>query len=80
MISDTHSKGPRLGSDVAANAAHAQDAQDLALGVVAQRGRRRAAPLAGSQGVDADGEVAQGADEQPDVDVGGGIVDGGGSV
>lgn len=80
VVSDAHPKGPRLCGDVAADAAHAQDAEDLALRVVAQRGERRAAPLAVAQGLDADGQVAQGADEQPDGDVGRGVVDGRGGV
>lgn len=80
VVADAHPKGAGLGRHVAPDAAHAQDAEDLALRVVAQPGERRAAPLALAQGLDADGQVAQGAEQQPDGDVGRGVVDGGGGV
>lgn len=80
VVADVHPERAGLGRHVAPDAAHAQDAQDLALRVVAQLGQRRAAPFALAQGLDADGQVAQGAEQQPDGDVGRGVVDGGGGV
>lgn len=80
VVADAHPEGAGLGGHVAPDAAHAQDAQDLALRIVAQLRQRRAAPFALAQGLDADGQVAQGAEQQPDGDVGRGVVDGGGRV
>lgn len=42
--------------------------------------RSRAAPGAGAEGGHGDGEIAEGAEEQPYGDVGGGVVDGSGRV
>lgn len=80
VVPNRHAEGARLGGHVPPDAAHAQDAEDFALRVVAEPGERRAAPVAGAEGRHADGEVAQRADEQPDCDVGGGVVDGRGCV
>lgn len=80
MVDDLHPERLGLPLQVASDAAHAQDPQDLAFGVVAQRGRGLAAPFALAKGEHGGVEVAQGADDQEHVHIGGGIVHGGGDV
>lgn len=75
MVLHGHSKGLGLNLEVASNAAHTKDTEDLALGVVAQGWVGVAAPVAGAQGDHAGVEVAQCAEDQEHVCVGGGIVD-----
>lgn len=62
------------------DAAHAQDAQQFALRVVAQRRGGGASPRLLPQRQERGGEVAEGAEEQEQRGVGGGGVDGGGHV
>ena len=76
VVANLHAKRPHLVGHIAPDAAHAEDSQNLAPGVVAQLRRRVAAPLAPAQGGHGGGQVAQGAEEQEDSHVGGGIVDG----
>lgn len=80
MVDNLHAERLGLALQVAPDAAHAQDPQRLAPRVVAQRGRRLAAPLALTQGRHARVEVAQGAEDQEHVHVGGGVVGGRGDV
>ena len=80
MIANLHAKRARLGGNVASDAAHAEDAEDFALRVVAERGERGAAKLGLAEGLHGDGQVAQRAEEEEDGDVGGCVVDGCGGV
>lgn len=80
MVDHPHPKRLGLPLQIPTNAPHPQHAQHLALGVVPEHRRRLPAPLALAQGQDARIEVAQRADDQEHVDVGGGVVDGRGDV
>lgn len=62
------------------DAPHAQDAQQLALRVVPERGGGGAFPGVLAQRRDCGGEVSESAEEQEERGVGGGGVDGGGHV
>lgn len=79
VVPDLHPKRPRLVGQVPAYAAHAQDSQYLAARVVPER-QVAAAPLAAPQGGHTGGEVAQGAEDEEHVRVGGRVVDGRGYV
>lgn len=84
VVAHRHAERARLGRHVAPDAAHAQDAEDLALRVVPERGEvgEVAARAAGAaKGAPAERrhagvEVAQGAEDEEQRDVGGGVVDG----
>ncbi len=80
MIDNPHAKRLRLLLHIPPNAPHAQNPQHFALGVMAQRRRRVAAPGALAQVLQGGVVVAQGAEEEEDGGVGGGGVDGGGDV
>lgn len=80
VVPDLHAKGAGLVGDVAADAAHAQDPEDLAAGVVAEIRGRLAAPLTLAGGDHGGGEVPQRAEEEEHGDIGRGIVHGGGGV
>lgn len=80
MVNNPHPKRLGLLLQIPANAAHSQDTQNLALGVMAEHGRRLAAPLALAEGENARVEVAQGPDDQEHIDIGGGVVDSRGGV
>lgn len=80
MVHDAHSQRRSLAREVLPDAAHAQDAEHLALWIVAQRGRRIAAPGAVAEGEHGGVEVAEGAEEEEERGVGCGGVDGRGDV
>lgn len=80
MVDDPHAERLGLLFEVAAYSPHAQDAEDLALGVMAECGEGLAAPVPFAQGLHARVEVAQGTDDQEHVYVGGGVVHGCGDV
>lgn len=80
MVHDTHTQRRSLLGKVLPDAAHAQDAEHLALRVVAQRGRGVAAPGAVAEGEHGGVEVAEGAEEEEERSVRCGGVDGRGNV
>ena len=80
MINDRHAEGFCFGLQVAPDAAHAEDAEDLALRVVAERLWRGAAPCVLPERLDAWVVVAEGAEDQEHGCVGGCVVDGVGDV
>lgn len=80
IIPNPHPKCQRLLGHVPPDAAHTQDAEYLTLGIVAERRRWVSPPGTSAQGRHGAGKVAQGAEHEPDVEVGCGVVDGGGGV
>jgi len=80
VVHDAHAQRLRFLGEILPDAAHAQDAEHLALGVVAQRGRGIAAPGAVAEGEHRGVEVAEGAEEEEERGVGCGGVDGRGHV
>lgn len=80
VVHDLHAQRLRLARQVLPDAAHAQDAEQLALRVVAEGGRGVAAPGAAAEGEQGRVEVAQAAQEEEECGVGRGGVDGRGDV
>lgn len=78
MIGNGHAQGGGFGGEVAPDAAHAEDAEGFAEGVVAEGGGRCAAPGAGAEGEDGWVEVAEGGEEEEEGGVGGCGGEGGG--
>lgn len=76
MVLHGHPKRFSFNLKVSPDASHAEYAEDLSLGIVAQGWARDAAPISGAQGDHASVEVAQGAENQEHICVGGGIIDG----
>lgn len=76
VVLHRHSERLSLDLEITSDAAHTEDTEDLALGVVAEGWVGVTLPGAGAQGDHAGVEVAQGAKDQEHVCVGGGIVDG----
>ena len=77
VVDDLHAERACLLRHVPPDAPHAQDAEHLALGIVAQRRGGRASPLAGAQSRHRPVEASQRAQHEEDGRVGGGGVDGG---
>lgn len=77
VILDLHAEGAGALRHGPPDAAHAQNAQDLALGVVAQR-EGFPAPVAAAYGGQGHVDAAEGAEHQQQGDVGRGVVDGDG--
>lgn len=75
MIDRGHTECVCLLLQIPPDAAHAQNAEDLALRIMSQRRKRLAPPFAFAQRHHARVEVAQGTDDQEHVDVGGCVVD-----
>lgn len=80
VVHDGHAQRLGLPGEVLPDAAHAQDAEHLALRVVAERGGGVAAPGAAAEGEQGGVEVAEAAEEEEERGVGCGGVDGGGDV
>lgn len=80
MIPNLHPECGGLSGDVFAYAAHAENPQGFVARVVAQFETRVAVPFTLAEGFYGQGEVAEGAEDEEDGDVGGGVVDGGGGV
>ena len=78
MVLDRHAERSRALGDLLADAAHAEDPEDLVLGIVAQLAGASPALLA-ERGV-RDVDPSQGAEEEEDGHVCGGGVDGFGGV
>lgn len=78
MVCDGHPQSGGFGRQVAPDAAHAEDAEGFAEGVVAEGGGRCAAPGAGAEGEDGGVEVAEGGEEEEEGGVGGCGGEGGG--
>ena len=80
VIAYLHPKRPSLVRHVPPDPAHAKDTQGLVPGVVAERRRRVTPPLTPPQRGHALRQVPQGAQQEEDANVGGGVVDGRGRV
>lgn len=80
MVDNLHTKRLRLLLQIPSNTSHSQHTEDFALWIMSQSGRRLATPFPFAEGLHARIEVAQGADDQEHVYVGGGVVDGGGDI
>lgn len=74
MVDDSHAERLGLLLEVAPNSPHAQNPEDLALGVVAECGEGLAPPFPFAEGLHACVEVAQRTDDQEHVHVGGCVV------
>lgn len=80
VILHRHPKHPRPPRHRPPNPPHPQDPQHLSLRVAPQRGLRAPLELSRAEGRHRDGEVAEGAEDEENGDVGGGVVHGGGDV
>jgi hypothetical protein len=80
VVPDLHAKGTGLVGDVAADAAHAQDPEDLVTRIVTEIRCRVAAPFTLAGGDHGGREVPQRAEKKEQCDVGRGVVHGGGGV
>lgn len=80
MIPNLHPESGGLAGDILANAAHAENSEDFVARVMAELETRVAVPFPLAEGFNGEGEVAEGAEDEEDGDVGGGVVDGGGGV
>lgn len=80
MVNNLHTKRLRLLLQIPSNTPHSQHTEDFPFRVMSQPGQRLAAPFPFAEGQHTRVEVAQGADDQEHVYIGGGVVDGSGDI
>lgn len=76
VIDDLHTESLSLLLQVPSNAAHSQNSQSLALGIVAKACRWLTSPLSFSESVHASIEVAKGAKNEEHIHIGSGVIHG----